>query len=360
MPSEPDSAPETRSLLEDGSLTLKYAFELAPLVERWMPRLPEIGAATRGTTLGSAEIEVRVAEGSAPVEQPGEPTLRLGTARAWIDDDAEQAVLVGGTAGCRGVVDLQRHRAEIEVTPLNIIEPPIARDALSEPADLLDPTGDSPPPTGHRPPASSPLPDLYSMLTISAALLVGRLDRALIHAAATVRPDGTAWLIAGDARTGKSTTCANLLAAGWDYVSDDQVVLSGASPRELRVEGWPRDFHLDEGWERRAPSGERRVVEASSLGSGRWRRAAPLHGVLLPYVARGRRTELQPARPGDTLVALVRQAPWLMADRSAAPRCLDLLRYTAARPAFRLALGPDTFRDPERLVGLLEGGGQQA
>lgn len=64
----------------------------------------------------------------------------------------------------------------------------------------------------------------------------------------------------------------------------------------------------------------------------------------------GRRTELHPARPGDALVALLRHAPCLMADQSSAPRCLDLLRAAARRPAFRVILDTDTFRDPERLV----------
>ena len=66
--------------------------------------------------------------------------------------------------------------------------------------------------------------DLYSMLTISAALLCAGLGRALLHAAAVVAPDGTAWLLVGDARSGKSTTCANLArgcgGGGWGYLSD--------------------------------------------------------------------------------------------------------------------------------------------
>lgn len=348
----PDSARETRSLLQDDSLTLKYEPDLSPLVERWLPRLPRVAAPAVAAQHEAAAVEVRIGEAPDAAEARGEPTLRLGTVRAWIADGAERAVLVGKTAACRGLVDLRRRQAEIDVSPLynidNDIGSSIEANSRARPAISDSISADE---NEHSPLLS----DFYSMLTIAAALLLGRLGRALIHAAAVVQPDGTAWLIAGDARSGKSTTCANLLAAGWDYVSDDQGVLTETESRQLQIEGWPRDFHLDAGWERGVPSDERRVVEASSLGSGGWRRTAPVHGVLLPYVARGRRTELQPAGPGDALVALVRQAPWLMADRSAAPRCLDLLRSTAERPAFRLALGLDTFRDPERLASLLEG-----
>src|SRR5207245_6776974 len=67
--------------------------------------------------------------------------------------------------------------------------------------------------------------DVYSMLTVATALLLAGLGRALVHAAAVVHPDGGAWLLVGDARSGKSTTCATLVSAGWGYLSDDQVVL---------------------------------------------------------------------------------------------------------------------------------------
>src|SRR5690606_33365128 len=95
--------------------------------------------------------------------------------------------------------------------------------------------------------------DLYSMLTLSAALLLGRLERTPIHAAAVVAPNGQALLLAGDARVGKSTTTVNLITAGWDYLSDDQIVLERAGA-DLRVEGWPRLFYLDEGWEAGTPT----------------------------------------------------------------------------------------------------------
>src|SRR3989441_8434802 len=120
-----------------------------------------------------------------------------------------------------------------------------------------------------RPPRSTLFPyttlfrsrDLYSMLTISAALLLARLERALVHAAAVVAPDGHAWLLAGDARSGKSTSCATLAAAGWGYVSDDQVVLA-AREDGVEVEGWLRPFHLDRNGEGGEPTGERREVRS--------------------------------------------------------------------------------------------------
>jgi len=131
------------------------------------------------------------------------------------------------------------------------------------------------------------------MLTISAAFLLARLERALVHAAAVVAPDGDAWLLVGDARSGKSTTCATLAAAGWGYVSDDQVVLA-AREDGVEVEGWLRPFHLDRNGEGGEPTGERREVTPAELGLAGWRRTAPLAGVILPSVAAREATVLTP------------------------------------------------------------------
>ena len=44
-----------------------------------------------------------------------------------------------------------------------------------------------------------------------------------------------------------------------------------------------------------------------------------------------------------SFTALVRQSPWLIADRGAAPEVMALLRDTAGRPAYALSLGRDSY-----------------
>jgi hypothetical protein len=70
---------------------------------------------------------------------------------------------------------------------------------------------------------------------------------------------------------------------------------------------------------------------------------APFGGMLLPAVHPDATTSLSRATPALALAALVRQSPWLMADRGAAPSVLTLLRDAAARPAFSLVLGRDVY-----------------
>jgi hypothetical protein len=78
-----------------------------------------------------------------------------------------------------------------------------------------------------------------------------------------------------------------------------------------------------------------------------------LAGLLLTDVRPARPTQIEPLAPADALVGLIRQSPWLLADRAVAPDMLELLRQVAAGPAFRLHLGRDAFHDRERLLRCL-------
>lgn len=305
------------ALLADGSLRLAIEPGVRALVEDWLPDLPNAGGGDAQATIAvSAEP---AATGPLPA---GEPTLRLGEASAWVRAAEERTDLVGGVGGSRGAVLLDERRAELHAG-----------------------SGDG----------AVVAAELYGMLTIAAALLLGRLGQALVHAGAVVAPTGAAWLLAGDARSGKSSTVANLIEAGWSYLSDDQVVLTptGKGGGALQIEGWPRAFHLDVGWERAEATPQRRAIDPSTLGPGRRERTAPLGGLIFPNVDVERPTRLSRIAQSDALARLVRQTPWLLADPAVAQAGLELLASTAQLPAFRLELGRDTYRDSRALLACL-------
>src|SRR5207237_8330076 len=95
-----------------------------------------------------------------PRGRPAErPTLGLGGVAGWVDQDRAVARLRGAAPASGGVRSLTAGRARLQVA------------ATGAPAAAAD---------------------LYSMLTVSAALLLAALGRALVHAAAVVAPDGGA------------------------------------------------------------------------------------------------------------------------------------------------------------------------
>ena len=255
----------------------------------------------------AADIAVSVGEGTAAPD--GRPTLRLLDVAAWVDGDG---VVIHHPSGAGGRVDLEARRAMLSLTAR-------APDAV-EPA-----------------------------LTLAAALLIGRAGRALVHAAAVVAPSGGAWLLVGDSHAGKSTTVATLALAGWRYLSDDQVVVAERD-RMLRVEGWRRAFNLDAEWDAGAVSG-RRVggVAVEGAVTREWRVA----GTLLPRVDAECPTALHTATAAEGFEALVRQSPWLLADRTIARDASRRLERVAQLPVRRLMLGRDSYRRPDHLTAIL-------
>lgn len=306
-----------RTLLHDGRLRVEAHPRLLPPLTRWLPLLPDdTPADPRGSV-------IRVLPSSdAPPAPPAERrTLALGGVDAWVAGDLAR---ISAGALAWGTVDLRAGVAEVRV----------GEDGIGSEAALWA---------------------LYSACTLSAALLLGRMGRALAHAAAVAPPEGGGWLLVGDSRAGKTTTCANLTGAGWRYLSDDHVVLYRDGDGRVAAEGWPRPFHLDVGWDAGTVEHARGETDPRERWPGRWRRTAPLGGMLFPRVEAGAPTALEPAEAGGALAGLLRQSPWLLADRGCAPRVLALLRDAALLPAHALRLGLDTYTDPARLAEIVGG-----
>lgn len=318
-------------LTADGALVLAVEHALAAAVAAWLPahlrlsaRMPPSTAPIGGTRPGApaptaARILVREAHPASTHPRPAAldaaPDLVAANVRLW--RVGEQLFLDAPGEACEGQIDLAAARATISA------------------------------------PRTVDRTTLHTMLLLASAYLLGRLGRALVHGATLVAPDGRAWLLVGDTHAGKTTTCATLVEAGWRYCADDHAILHswGAG---VAVEGWPRLFHLDRGWEAGVPAGGlREDVDAFTRWPDRWRATAPLGGVLCPHVQAEVPTRLAPLGAADRLAALLRQSPWLTLDPTAAPTLLALLQRVASCPGATLQLGRDTFRRPEPLATVL-------
>jgi hypothetical protein len=305
-----------RSLLEDGRLRLEVHPPLLPALGRWIPQVP---AGTPADPSGSVIRVLPLDDAPPPARPARERTLELGTMDAWVEGER---TLMLGPGDVHATIDLHAGIADLRAP----------EDAES----------------------NAVMWALYCATTLACALLLGRMGRALVHAAAVVPPGGGAWLLVGDTHVGKTTTTANLVRAGWSYLSDDHVVLHRDGQGRLAVEGLPRPFHLDEGYEAGVVNRVRGATDALERFPGAWRRTAPLAGLLFPGIHADEPTALGPAGAGEALAALLRQSPWLLADRGCAPRVLALLRETALLPARSLRLGLDTYADPALLAERLD------
>jgi hypothetical protein len=305
--------PHEHSLLHDDALVVRVADGLEHLVTPWLPL--HAGAPVAANP-GRATIDV-TRDDAADVREERDGALVLHFAGVRVVADEGDVVSLRGASAARGRIDLGERRARIGV-------PDDEGAESSHDARLAA--------------------DVYSMLTLSAAFLVGRLGGALVHAGCVVDPEGRAWPLVGDTHAGKTTTCVSLVAGGgWRYLADDQVVLRFDDEGAIDVQGWPRRAHLDEGWADAVVTGTRAVVDLRARWGDRWVRRAPLGGLLLPTVRTEEPTSLAAMHDASAFTALVRQSPWLMADRGAAPAVMSLLRAAAAHPAFALSLGRDGY-----------------
>jgi hypothetical protein len=301
------------SLLHDDALVVRVEHALGVVAAPWLPlhAMPP-----RDATVRIATIDIVTA---APSEEHGaagahEPLLHFDGVRAFARDDLAE---LHGASRVRGEVALGARHATIRV---------VAHD---------------------EPHAAG---DVYSMLTLASAFLLGRSGAALVHAGGVVDPEGRAWLLVGDTHAGKTTTCVSLVAAGWRYLADDQVVLRFGDTGDVEVEGWPRRAHLDEGWSDGVVTRTRGVVDLRARWGERWLARAPLGGVLLPTVRAEEATRAETVDGATAFTALVRQSPWLLADRGAAAAGMALLRAAASRTTRALTLGRDSYARGEVLA----------
>ncbi|HUQ47922.1 MAG TPA: hypothetical protein VM053_06705 [Gemmatimonadaceae bacterium] len=313
----------SQSLLLDGSLVLSIDEDLRPYASEWMPSLPEVRELAR-----PAGQAIRIDSGS--LDRPsglGDHSLALGRVKAWLHNAGNQVWLESETSSITGTIDLASGVANVAI---------------------------------HTVRQPSPF-DLSSALTIAAGLLLVRKGRTPVHAGAVVHPDtGRAWVLVGDTHAGKSTTTANLVRAGWFYLSDDYVVLSRGAHDEIIVEGWPDDFHLDEGWHSGEPTGVRGTTSESDFREDARKGTAVLDGILFPRVEPSFATSIAPVAGVIGLERIIRQSPWLVADPVSARGVLELMRSAASRNTADIRLGRDTFANPSLLDEVVRGFVDQA
>jgi hypothetical protein len=230
--------------------------------EAWLPLTGDSGDYPPAISLwvgGSAKRETR--SGSAPLVTRG--------VALWIEDKSDHASLLSPAGHAE--LDLEERWGSIS-----------PRDGTS---------------------------DLGALLSASTAILMGRAGAVLMDASAIIDASGGGWMVVGP-REDRSTLVHAFVRDGFDYVSDDQLVVRGAHHQAGLV--------VLESWHR--PTARARQP-AAELPRGKWRAMAQLRGVLF-------------ARTISSRTPLVDASPHLHSDPVMVDALRALLASCAARPAF--------------------------
>jgi len=187
-------------------------------------------------------------------------------------------------------------------------------------------------------------------------------DAQLVHGAVVGTGEGGV-LIVGKGGVGKSTTALSCLAAGFDYVGDDYVVLAGGDvPTAFSLYQTAKlDPDAAQRFDWLVPSpaggrptaaGDKAVMHIRDHRPQQLAAAMPLRAVLTPAFADGPDTQVRPiaadALLGPALYTTMAQLP------HAGPRTLALIERQVRRlPCYRLELGRDVDRVPAVIAALL-------
>lgn len=158
-----------------------------------------------------------------------------------------------------------------------------------------------------------------------------------MHSAGVVEPgSGNGVLIIGPSGSGKSTLTMQLVASGWSYLSDDELLLS-LDEGVVETRGFRSFFAVSE-----AGAGFKHCFEPEIVfGSKRAAHAIP-RALLFTRLNGESRSDLVRLPPTETMTRLIRACPWATYDKSIAAANLDLLSALARQArGYDLSAGRD-------------------
>jgi hypothetical protein len=197
------------------------------------------------------------------------------------------------------------------------------------------------------------LAQIISQAFVSA---LRRCDLYEFHCAAVVPPgQEKAILIAGSSGSGKSTLTMQLAARGWNYLSDDKLLLD--SRNGLEVYALRKFFALTAETIAVLP---RSRITPSSTTPGIKERVAPQDlfpasqiqlarpdAVFFTIISGKSTSEIRPLTAADAMTRLLRLCPWASYDKPTAGNHLRLLGDVAREcRAFDLLAGTDLLENP--------------
>lgn len=211
-------------------------------------------------------------------------------------------------------------------------------------------------------PARSVLPYLA---VLSLTILLRARGWFPLHAAGLAR-GGRGAVLPAQSGSGKSTAALSLVRSGWDYLSDDTLLLRPESGR-IRAYSFRRNFCVDPGAAAHFPELEKKEWPPSFSDSSKWEvdvnQVYPGQSVstctprlvVLPEISGATESSIEPVGTKSALEELISHGAFFLASGpGVADRHLDALRELIAQcRTYRLHAGLDVLEEPGTLHRLL-------
>jgi hypothetical protein len=208
------------------------------------------------------------------------------------------------------------------------------------------------------PPDSPLMPQLIFNAAMTAMRRCGLFE---LHAAGLSDQNGSGLLVIGPSGSGKSTLATQLAAAGWQYLSDDSLLLYDHGER-VAAHALRRVFALHD--KSFSVSGMARIdsLDTEAVPFDPFKKRFEPHSVFpdqftpdcvpsslfFSRLTQQPQSRVQRLSSGDTMTRLIRMCPWACYDKPAAQSHLSLLAGLARQASgFELLAGTDLFNDAE-------------
>jgi len=206
---------------------------------------------------------------------------------------------------------------------------------------------------------------LFYLITFSLVILLRYKGWFALHTAALAR-DGRGLLLVAQSDSGKSTATLNLVRQGWDYLSDDTVLLH-AEEDCTRAHSFRRNFCVDSDattlfpelgrrdWPASLSDATKWQVDIDTLFPGQYVPTAVPRVLILPEIAGESKSRVEPVDAKTVLGQLIDQgALFLTPDPAVARRQLSIFRRLIQQSqAYRMHAGRDLLDKPRRTHELL-------